>query len=75
MAQYLGAGDVFLETDWSFGGYLSYFYECDTVRLIELSARVNGNNALVAAIAEVTRERQTSGGRVFIADLDSYEPA
>lgn len=47
----------------------------NTVRLIELSARVNGNNALVAAIAEVTRERQTSGGRVFIADLDSYEPA
>ncbi|WP_298483173.1 hypothetical protein [uncultured Chloroflexus sp.] len=25
VAQYLGAGDVFLETDWSFGGYLSYF--------------------------------------------------
>lgn len=75
VAQHLRAGDVFLETDWSFGGYLSYFYGCDTVSLIDLSARVNGDHALVAAIAEVIRARQTSGGRVFIEDLDSYGPA
>ncbi|OAN48579.1 hypothetical protein A6A03_07330 [Chloroflexus islandicus] len=75
VAQHLRTGDLLIETDWSFGGYLNYFYGCDTVSLIDLSARVNDDSALVAAIADVIRERQTRGGRVFIEDLDSYGPA
>lgn len=75
VAQHLRTGDVLIETDWSFGGYLSYFYGGNTLSLIDLSARVNGDSALVTTIAEVIRERQTSGGRVFIEDMDSYGPA
>lgn len=75
VAQHLRTGDVLIETDWSFGGYLSYFYGGNTLSLIDLSARVNGDSALVTTIAEVIRERQTSGGRVFIGDMDSYGPA
>ncbi|MFN3373385.1 MAG: hypothetical protein ACK44M_07475 [Chloroflexus sp.] len=73
MAQHPAQAMFFWKPTWLFGEYLSSFYGCDTVRLIELSARVNGDNARVAAVADVIHDRQTSGGRVFIEDAAAEE--
>jgi hypothetical protein len=66
------SADLFLETDWSWAAYISYFYGRDTISLIDLSARAEGADALLRTVEALILERHRSGGRVFIEDLDSY---
>lgn len=72
VARHMDSTDLLLETDWSWGGYVSYFYGRDTVSLIDLSGRAQSADALLATLTMMVRERQEAGGRVFIEDIDSY---
>ena len=71
VAARMQASDLYLGTDWTWPGYLSYVHRRDVVNLISVAATPS-TMPLMSRIDEVVERRLQSGGAVYVMDLRTY---
>lgn len=75
VAQQMQPSDLLLETNWSWGAYVSYFHGRDTLSMIDLAGRTRNAAGSLDRVAAEIRQREQAGGKVYIEDLDVAAPA
>ncbi|TAK34033.1 MAG: hypothetical protein EPO21_10955 [Chloroflexota bacterium] len=64
--------DIILAGDWSWDGYVTYFYRREVLLLVGATAQYGSKEAALTALGELIRKRLAAGNRVFISDMAAY---
>lgn len=70
--QHMAPGDRLLATDWSWAGYLPYFYQRSVSSLIR--GDLPGLEAQLVFVQQLVDEAQQAGGRVVMMDIANHTP-
>jgi hypothetical protein len=70
------ATDLLVATDWSWEGYVRYFFGRRVVSVLALGGNASGSRARVLGeLVQTIRDAQAEGAAVYMVDVRRYQPA
>ncbi len=72
VASHMQPNDIFITTDWSWGGYLGYYFNRRGVSVIDLAALGGEPTSTLGMLESQVAEVQTFHGNAYMVDMASY---
>jgi hypothetical protein len=72
VASHMQPNDIFIATDWSWGGYLGYYFNRKNVSVIEWSAVLGRPTATMSMVSAKVNEVQATHGDAYMVDMTAY---
>lgn len=73
VADHMGAGDLFLATEWNWARYLPSVHGRDMLSFIEVTAETGDKGTAMSVINDAVGERQRRAMAVYMNDIRGYE--